>query len=75
MESAITIDFGNEAGYCETCHSNITNILHSSSQPESVKSEQLREAKRHFDVAKQERKFYEECIKAKRSAHKQFSES
>ena len=51
---------------CETCHLNITMILRSANQPESMKSDQLKEAQRHLDLAKQERKLYnEECIKAK----------
>ena len=32
---------------CETCHLNITKILRSSNQPESVKSNQLKDAKQH----------------------------
>ena len=51
---------------CETCHLNITMVLRSANQPESMKSDQLKAAEHHLELAKQERKLYnEECVKAK----------
>ena len=50
---------------CETCHLNITRVLRSANLAESVKSDQLKNAQHHLDLAKQERMFYnEECLKA-----------
>ena len=49
---------------CETCHLNITMVLRSANQPESMKSDQLKAAEHHLELAKQERKLYsEECVK------------
>ena len=45
---------------------NITVVLRSATQQDSIKSDKLKEAQRHLDLAKQERQLYnEECLRAK----------
>ena len=51
---------------CETCHLNITMVLQSANQPDAAKSDKLKEAQHHLDLAKHERQLHnDECLKAK----------